>query len=204
MIKKQDAFSELLIDMPIGFPSNQEDICPDTIARKIVSPRTSTTFPVPSRSAVYAVLKEDQIKRNKKSIGKGLSEQTLAIIPKMRELDVFLQEHTEYKNVIKESHPEICFARLNESVVMSKKSKDDGLEERLSILRRYLPELSKSMILKKSRELRCNRDDIIDAICLAVTGRLSTLGKAESIPEKPSKDSTGLMMQMVIPKADLS
>lgn len=201
MVKKQDAFSELLIDMPIGFPDNQDDIRPDTVARKIVSPRTSTIFSVPSRSAVYAVLEEEQIKRNKKSIGKGLSKQSLAIIPKMRELDVFLQEHTEYKNVIKESHPEICFARLNGSVVMSKKSNDDGLEERLSILRRYLPELSRSMILNKSKELRCNRDDIIDAICLAVTGRLSTLGKAECIPEKPSKDSTGLMMQMVIPKA---
>ena len=204
IVKKFASFNELLIDMPIGFPSNQDDIRPDSMARKMLPSRTSTIFSVPSRSAVYAVLEEDQIKMNKKSIGKGLSKQSMAIIPKMRELDVFLQEHTQYKNVIKESHPEICFARLNGSVVMSKKSNDDGLEERLSILGRYLPQLSKSMILMKSKELRCNSDDIIDATCLALTGRLSTLGKTESIPEKPSKDSTGLMMQMVIPKVDLS
>lgn len=113
MVKKYDDFNELLIDMPIGFPSNQDGIRPDTVARKIIYPRTSTIFPVPSRSAVYAVLKEDQIKSNKKSLGKGLSSQTVAIIPKMRELDIFLQEYTEYKNVVKESHPEIRFARLN-------------------------------------------------------------------------------------------
>lgn len=200
IIEKNSSFNELLIDMPIGFPSGIDDTRPDAVARKIVSPRGSTIFSTPCRDTVYADSEEDQIKRNKECIRKGLSKQTMAIIPKMRELDAFLQANTEYKNVIKESHPEICFARLNGSVVMSKKSKDEGLEERYCILRRYLPGLKRSMILEKSKELGCNKDDIIDAICLAVTGSLSTLGKAESIPERPSKDRTGLMMQMVIPK----
>ena len=200
IVMKYDDFHEFLIDMPIGFPSKEDDIRPDTLARRIVSPRTSTIFPVPCRAAVYADSEAEQIKKNKECLGKELAKQTCAIIPKMKELDVFLQEHEGYKNVIKESHPEVCFARLNGSVVMSNKAKVEGVEERICILRQYVPELMMSTINDKTKEFGCNKDDIIDAICLAVTGMLNTLGKAESIPENPSKDNTGLKMQMVIPR----
>lgn len=204
MIKKYTHFNELLIDMPIGFASSADEIRPDAAARKMISSRSPAIFSAPGRDSVYAVSEEEQIKKNKESLGKGLSRQTMAIIPKMRELDVFLQTNEEYKNVIKESHPEVCFARLNGSVVMSKKSKADGLEERLCILRQYLPGFGKNIVLEKSKEFKCNKDDIIDAVCLAVTGRLSAVGKAESIPEEPLKDRTGLRMQMVIPKEGVS
>ena len=197
IVIKYDGFHEFLID---GFPSKEDDIRPDTLARRIVSPRTSTIFPVPCRAAVYADSEAEQIKKNKECLGKELAKQTCAIIPKMKELDVFLQEHEGYKNVIKESHPEVCFARLNGSVVMSKKAKVEGVEERICILRQYVPELMMSTINDKTKEFGCNKDDIIDAICLAVTGMLNTLGKAESIPENPAKDNTGLKMQMVIPR----
>jgi 8-oxo-dGTP diphosphatase len=46
----------------------------------------------------------------------------------------------------------------------------------------------------------CKLDDILDAICLAVTANLDAQGRTEIIPEKPSTDDKGLKMQMVIPK----
>lgn len=70
------------------------------------------------------------IAANLKALNKSLAAQTRAIIPKMRELDEFLNLHKEYKNVIRESHPEVCLYRLNGKVVMSKKSEQDGLQER--------------------------------------------------------------------------
>ena len=44
-------------------------------------------------------------------IGKSLAKQTMAIIPKIREVDEFLESHPEYKNRLCESHPELGFAR---------------------------------------------------------------------------------------------
>ena len=118
---------------------------------------------------------------------------------KMRELDIFLNANSQYKNVIKESHPEVCFARLNATVVMSKKVNFDGMNERVHILKRYIPDLEIDYILTKARELKCKADDIVDAICLAVTANLNCQGKGDSIPAEPMCDENGLMMRMVIP-----
>ncbi|MCH5184543.1 MAG: DUF429 domain-containing protein [Oscillospiraceae bacterium] len=193
-------FDGFLIDMPIGLPSNINHVRPDSLARKATAPRTSTIFPTPCRASVYSDTESGQIENNKICLGKGLSKQAMAIIPKIREIDTFLCEHEEYKNRIAESHPEVCFARLNGAVVMSKKSDNEGIAERVNILKRYVPELSETDIKQKSKELRCNADDIADAICLAITARLYASGKTESIPENPDTDDCGLKMQMIIPK----
>lgn len=200
MISRYPVFDEFLIDMVIGFPDTVNDMRPDTLARKIVVPRTSTIFPVPCRDAVYAATEKEQIVCNQKALGKSLAKQSMAIIPKMKELDAFLNENDMYKNVIKESHPEVCFARMNGSVVMSKKSEKDGMLERINILKNYVPVVSETLILQKTKQYKCNADDIVDAVCLAVTANLNLQGKAEPIPAKPQKDRMGLEMQMIIPK----
>lgn len=205
LITQYPTFDNLLVDMVIGLPSNQEqyDNRPDSTARRLIAPRTSTIFAVPSRQAVYENAEEDQVRVNRQVLNKGLAKQTMAIIPKMREMDIFLTEHSKYKNVIKESHPEVCFARLNGAVVMTKKAEPDGLMERVQILSQYLPELSSGFVIRKAKELHCNADDIVDAICLAVTANLDLQGKAEAIPENVMVDDNGLRMQMVIPRGSI-
>ena len=200
IVSRYPVFDEFLIDMVIGFPDCENDVRPDSLARKIVVPRTSTIFPVPCRTAVYASTEKEQILCNQQALGKSLAKQTMAIIPKMKELDTFLNENDVYKNVIKESHPEVCFARLNGSVVMSKKSEKDGMLERVDILKKYVPMIVITDILQKAKQYKCNADDIVDALCLAVTANLNVQGKAEPIPARPQKDAMGLEMQMIIPK----
>lgn len=43
------------------------------------------------------------------------------------------------------------------------------------------------------------KDDVIDALCLAVIGMLGTKNGFATIPKKPMKDSKGILMQMVYP-----
>lgn len=200
IVKRYPSFEEFLIDMVIGFPSGDAHIRPDMAARSLIPGRTSTIFPVPSRQAVYMNSESEQIEENKKALGKGLAKQSMALIPKMRELDSFFNTEPQYKNVIKESHPEVCFARLNGSVVMTKKSQFGGMNERVHILKKYIPELDNDIILTKAKELKCNADDIVDAICLAVTANLNYQGKGETIPVEPMIDDNGLIMRMVIPE----
>lgn len=193
-------FDEFLIDMVIGLPSTSEQIRPDAEARRMIKERSSTIFPVPCRQAVYAENVANAYDENVRILGKKFTPLTVGIIPKMREVDSYLQENSQYKNLIKESHPEVCFARLNGSTVLSKKADIDGVEERIRILSKFMEEISFEKIKLCAKEFKCNIDDIIDAICLAVSANLVNQGEYTVIPESPMADETGLLMQMVVPR----
>ncbi len=128
------------------------------------------------------------------------SKQSSAIIPKIREMDEFMSAHPEYLNRIDESHPELTFARLNGSVLLTKKKDPVGIDERIRILKRYLPGIMIPDLYVKAKEFKCNADDLADAIGLAVAARLKTQGMCETIPEEPEMDSKGLYMRLTVPK----
>ena len=137
---------------------------------------------------------------NLEHLGKSLSAQTINIIPKIKELDDFLAEHSEYKNVLCESHPEVCFARLKGKLLDNKKKTSEGQKERKAVLSRYLEADTLDQITTKAKELRCKSDDIMDAVCLAVAAALKAHDLCETIPKVPEKDSRELMMQLVVPR----
>ena len=110
---------------------------------------------------------------NIRILGKSLAKQSISIIPKIRELDEFLEDHPEYRNRILESHPELAFARLRGRVVRTRKKEFTGFMERVNILDRYLPGKSLTGLLENSKEYGCKPDDLLDAVCLAVTAALS-------------------------------
>ena len=193
-------YSAFLIDMVIGLRNSVEQLRPDDIARKELKPRGSTLFPVPSRDAVYKETYEEQKKANIKTLGKSLSKQASAIIPKIREVDEFMSAHPEFKNRIDESHPELAFARLNGSVLLTRKKDVAGIDERLKVIKRYIPGIRIPDLYVKAKELRCNVDDIADAICLAVTAKLKSEGLCEAFPESPEMDNNGLYMKLTVPK----
>ena len=196
-------YSAFLIDMVIGLRDSVEQLRPDDIARKELKPRGSTLFPVPSRKAVYKETYEEQKKANIQTLGKSLSKQASAIIPKIREVDEFMSSHPEYKNRIDESHPELDFARLNGSVLLTRKKAAAGIDERLKVIKRHIPGIVIPDLYVKAKELRCNVDDIADAVCLAVTAKLKSEGLCATIPESPEMDSNGLYMKLTVPKESL-
>ena len=202
LVNAYPEFDSFLIDMVIGLQETAEDVRPDSYARNLIRQRSSTIFSSPSRQAVYEESDEEKRRANIAALGKSLSSQAIAIFPKIREIDEFMNCHREYRNIIQESHPEVCFARLNGNVVMSKKNTFEGMMERIRIMSQYLPGISSAYILNMEKRLHCNADDIIDAVCLAITANLSMQGLTEPIPPVPQKDSRGLLMQMIIPKEE--
>lgn len=203
LVESNEDYRELIIDMVIGLPSNKVDVRPDYAARALIPGRTSTIFAVPARQAVYADTKESIREANKTALGKDLPAQAIAIIPKMRELDEYLQKNPIHKNRIKESHPEVCFSRLKGAVVMSRKADGEGITERVELIKEYLPEISEEFIYQEAKRFKCNADDIVDSIVLCITANLSAQGKTDVIPETVHEDVTGLRMQMTIPNIDI-
>jgi len=199
LVERYQSFDAFLIDMAIGLRNRPYQIRPDDAARKELGAKGSSVFPIPSRESVYSNGEEAQKKANLRTLGKSLAKQSIAIIPKIREVDEFLTSHPEYKNRILESHPELDFSRLNGSVLMSRKKEEPGPSERIAVLSEFLDKKDLLGIYDKAKELKCNQDDLIDAICLAVTGALYAHGQCETIPEKPQSDEKGLLMQLTVP-----
>lgn len=192
-------YNELLIDMVIGLQHSKDEVRPDSAARALIPGRTSTIFAVPARQAVYAESREEIRKANINILGKDLPAQAIAIIPKMRELDEFLQNNPEHKNRLKESHPEVCFSRLKGSVIMSRKAEAEGITERVGIIQEYIPEATEQYVYQQAKQFKCNADDVVDSIVLAITANLAVQGKSVVIPDVIQEDATGLKMQMTIP-----
>ena len=139
LVSHYPEFDAFLIDMAVGLRSSADQLRPDDLARKELGQKSSSIFPIPCRQAVYADSEEEQKQTNIRILGKSHSKQTVHIIPKIKELDEYLSLHPEYKNRILESHPEVDFARLNGSVVMTRKKEYPGFSDRAAILKGICP-----------------------------------------------------------------
>ena len=190
--------SLILIDIPIGLPDSDRREC-DTQTRKILSHRASSVFPVPCREALKAKTYTQACQINKRKLGVKLSIQTWNISAKVFEVDRLMRHDRNARRRIKESHPELCFWALagGQPMEYSKKSAQ-GFSERYSMLKQIYPQtraiLHRSMDQFLRKELA--RDDILDAIALAITARLA-LKAMKSVPSTPPKDKAGLPMEIV-------
>jgi predicted RNase H-like nuclease len=190
--------SLILIDIPIGLPFRERRQC-DVEARKLLrAPRSSSVFPVPSRSAAYVEDIEAAKRANRSILDVSLSSQTWGICRKIREVDEFLAISPKAKEIIRESHPEICFWALagGRSMAHSKKT-EEGIAERLDVFKgidgkcqeRYGEALSKY----KRKDVA--KDDIIDALVLALSAGIQ--GDLTRIPAEIEEDERGLVMEIV-------
>ena len=189
----------LIIDIPIGLLESKSDIRPDIFVKRALGKKGSSIFEVPCRQAVYAENKGAAREQNITILGKSLSEQTLGIIKAIRQVDEFLQDNSQWKNRLVESHPEFCFSKLNSNLpVLENKSTNEGKLKRLDILQRYYPSASE-VVGKFLADVpyRKKTDDVIDALCLAVTGMLGLENEFKTIPEYPMMDTRGILMQMI-------
>jgi predicted RNase H-like nuclease len=188
----------ILVDIPIGLPWRDQAtrLC-DTAARRILAPRGSSVFPVPARSALSMPSYQQGSAENRRQLNKGLSVQSWAISPKIKETDEFMRR-IKPGNKVREMHPEVAFWALNGKRVLKHRKKDQqGIEERIAILSSHYKRAEKCFCMARDQYLvkEVASDDILDAMVGAVTAmqypRLSTL------PEKPVKDEEGIPMEMV-------
>lgn len=187
---------KILIDMPIGLPASAPRRC-DREARRLLRQRASSIFPVPCRAALSAPDYASACAVNVGVLGVKLSRQSWNILPKIRELDDWLQASGERHWV--EAHPELAFWALNGGEAMAHGKKTAaGLRERLHVLDRCWP--GASALYAEARaaypKTPLADDDIADALALAVTASLAG-GDLRRVPQTPEFDATGLPMQIV-------
>ncbi|HPQ41833.1 MAG TPA: DUF429 domain-containing protein, partial [bacterium] len=133
--------------------------------------------------------------------GRKLSKQTWNIMPKIREVDLYIRRR-QLKGRIREMHPEIVFWGLNGRQPMAHpKRSDAGHEERLAVLQRWVPdaeEVLQSVIFNTSfGQGLIARDDVMDALAGAVAATFK--GRLKTLPPIPETDVQCLPMEMVYP-----
>ena len=191
----------ILIDIPIGLPSKEIKTRPcDKAARQVLSPkRHHSIFSPPCREALTAESYSQACRINHNVCDRKISKQVWHISRKIKEVDDLITAHPAAGDIIKETHPEVCFWALThkEPMVHYKKS-SQGAAERFAVLKKYFGKSSAviNSALDRYPRRQLAQDDILDALVNAVTAaRLDA--SMETLPAEPIRDMLGIPMQMV-------
>lgn len=156
----------ILVDIPIGLPEDARRQC-DIVAKNLLGSRGASVFYPPCRVAAEQDDYESANDKHRAHLEHGLSQQAYSISEKILAVNDVVDT---YDGVIRESHPELCFAALNNQPVAYSKSTVRGRHLRMHLLentplpaRRLYREAIGDHLRKDVR-----RDDILDAIVLAV------------------------------------
>ena len=111
----------------------------DRAARKALGrPRASSVFPAPARAVLDLDARSFQEANefSKETVGKGITQQTFAILPTIKEVDALLRSSANARDLIREVHPGLCFWALNcEERIWLNKSNPASLRERLDVVK---------------------------------------------------------------------
>lgn len=202
----------ILVDIPIGLSEDGRRAC-DREAKALLGDRRSSAFWTPIRDAVY----EDNVEAAKQiqteTMDHSISNQAWAIVPRIREVDTFLRETATARELVRESHPEVCFWALNDDEPVGAKSDDEGLDARQRVLTstEFLDrgdcEEAIETLAEPSYARFATEDDVLDATVLAVTARHVAAGAYSTLPDEsetdgdhPPKDDEGIPMEIVYPE----
>lgn len=201
-ILAQHTWALILVDVPIGLREGGpvERLC-DPAARQVLGGRAACVFPVPVRAALNTVDHKTAslVNRELTEGRRGLSLQSWAIAPKIREVNEALATGACPRPVVREMHPEVCFWALNDRRPLQHNKKTaEGHRERMALLSRHVAGaacLVEQVLCGHLRRV-VQRDDVVDALVGTVTGCLSE-GNLMTLPEEPERDSAGLPMEIV-------
>ena len=159
-------------------------------ARKLLPGKASSVFPTPCRPALACTTYSEANTVSKK-LGAGLTQQTFHLFPKLREIDELMRRQHDLHRIVREAHPELAFARMNEGKpVLSKKRQPEGYEER----RRLLAQNGFKTDIE--RLPGAARDDVLDAIACCRTATLIAHHKATRLGPADAVDRFNLPMNI--------
>lgn len=192
----------VLIDIPVGLPENRDEDLqrPDREARTVLPvKRKSSIFPVPCRQAVYAESESEAKRLNADIVGRNMSQQAYGFTKMIRQVDSYLQQNPAWKNRLLESHPEVAFQSLNNGMgLLHSKHSDEGIEERIQILLKYGIDPTPLFAQVASKQ----REDVLDALCLALSAQLGCRYGFRTIPNQANCDKQGIHMKMTFGKVN--
>ncbi|WP_406832699.1 DUF429 domain-containing protein [Pedococcus sp. KACC 23699] len=172
------------IDIPIGLPDDTTRQA-DALARKALRGKASSIFTTLTRAAYAAESRAAADTANRSLSGQGVGAQAFALRPKILEVDAWVRSRPTV--MVLEVHPELSFATMAGSPLLSGKKTDDGRHERLAALR-AAGVASPSVLTGPGYAA----DDVLDACAVAWTAARRAAGLARPLPDPPEVFSDGI------------
>lgn len=196
--------SRICVDIPIGLPTNTMRAC-DVEAKKKLQHRQRRVFYTPIRDAVYQQNLDEAKELNEREANFSIQNQAWSIVPRIREVDEFLDMYPSARDRLYETHPEVCFWALNgRTVVDAPKTSDEGIARRKALLVDEYPQAATLFEHAVSRytappyaPMVSGPDDIVDALAAAITAHQGP--DVSTIPGNPPTDERGLPMRIIYP-----
>jgi predicted RNase H-like nuclease len=174
----------ILVDIPIGLPEDERRRC-DMDAGDLLGSRGNSVFYPPCRRAAELSDYPEANEKHRENIGHGLSQQAHYLAEKILQVDQAIEDG--YDGVVRESHPELCFAHLNGQPIAYSKSSAPGRALRKYLLSNEFTDFESIYQGARDDHLikEVRRDDILDSMALAVAAREEDLA---TVPRAPSRD----------------
>jgi predicted RNase H-like nuclease len=197
--------TRILIDIPIGLPSDAKRAC-DVAAKRTLGRQGRRVFYTPVRDAVYERNLDDAKERNE-TAGYSIQNQAWGIVPRIREVDEFFDMNPGARDRLFETHPEVCFYSLNGREAVPPKRTEDGINRRKALVADEHPEAMAiyeeccdRYLSPEYASFLKTRDDVLDALVAAVTAE-RPLDELSRLPDRgaPPRDERGLPMRMIYP-----
>ena len=147
----------------------------DSAARQPIRPFTSRVFNAPVLCVLECETYLDACAASFAALGKGISKQTWALVPKIKEVE---QWRTSAGCPVYEVHPEAGFVVMAGGVVAARKRTSEGAEVRRALL-------SEQGLTAPERPAGVGVDDLLDACAAAWSTRRLALGEGRSLPDPP-------------------
>ena len=203
LVKVAEDADRIFVDIPIGLPSGPEERQCDKKAREMLgAPRASSVFRAPVRAVLGATNYAQACEINRATTqgnarGRGISKQTFAIVPKIREVDSLLRDSPKARRLVREVHPEVCFRALAGRAMKYRKKKPAGFNERREVLLHAWPCVDSLIdkVLAGTLRKHVARDEILDAAVADLTACQDTK-LLRGLPEERVEDECGMPMQM--------
>ncbi|MGH3875671.1 MAG: DUF429 domain-containing protein [Actinophytocola sp.] len=174
----------IAIDIPIGLPDNTRRRA-DVEARRAVGQLASSVFYTPVRGTLDFADHGSASAHNRERVGEGMSIQAFGLLPKVREVDLWLPNAP--CDVV-EVHPEVSFATLAGAPLDARKHTWTGARLR----HRLLTDIGITIGDIGEAGARANVDDVLDAAVAAWTARRVNQGTATSLPATPETFTDGV------------
>ena len=195
----------ILVGIPIGLPTGQKRDC-DVAARRTLGRRGASVRYTPVREAVYCRTLDEAKAANEAGADFSIQNQAWSTVPRIREVDEFLDMYPSARDRLIETHPEVCFYALNgRRPLAASKRTAAGVRRRIDLLAEEDPasgETCKTAIERYTTPSYAptvgGAHDVVDAVAAAVTARRGPDGWA-TLPRTPPVDERGLPMRIVHP-----
>jgi len=172
------------VDIPIGLPSQSGRLADQQARGCLIGPpnRASSVFPAPSLRAIEAATYQKAQELSVRDMGKGLSRQSYALFPKIREVRASLELAafgSQARPMAAEVHPEVSFEKMHGQPMSFHKGRQAGIAQRLKLLEMHFSNIVEAALFTEIPGPPApGLDDALDAAAAAWSARRIVRGEA--------------------------